>query len=98
MAKMMASSNLNALAKALGGRVERDALLSPYTAMRVGGPADLLLVCESVDEVIDAVALAREHGVDWLLLGGGCNVLVADAGQSRAEHTSALTGQVRPPR
>jgi UDP-N-acetylmuramate dehydrogenase len=80
MAKMMASSNLNALAKALGGRVERDALLSPYTAMRVGGPADLLLVCESVDEVIDAVALAREHGVDWLLLGGGCNVLVADAG------------------
>lgn len=48
--------------------------------MRVGGPADLLIVCESVDEIVRAVGLAREHGVPWMLLGGGCNVLVADAG------------------
>jgi UDP-N-acetylmuramate dehydrogenase len=30
--------------------------------------------------VIEVVALARRHGVDWLLLGSGCNVLVADKG------------------
>ena len=39
-----------------------------------------MLVCESVDEVVRAVGLARERGVPWVLLGGGCNVLVADAG------------------
>ena len=80
LAKMMASTKLNGLAKALGERAERDAPLASYTAMRVGGPADLLVVCSSVDEVVEVVRLAREHEVDWLLLGGGCNVLVADAG------------------
>ncbi len=77
---MTAGSDLSALAKALGKRVKRDEPLAPYTAMRVGGPADLLVVCESVDRVVEAVTLARKHEVDWLLLGGGCNVLVADTG------------------
>jgi UDP-N-acetylmuramate dehydrogenase len=48
--------------------------------MRVGGPVDLLIVCESVDEVVRVVKLARSSGVDWRMLGGGCNVLVADSG------------------
>jgi len=78
--RMTVGSNLGGLAKALGKRVKRDESLASYTAMRVGGPADLLVVCESVDEVVEAVALARQHEVDWLLLGGGCNVLVADRG------------------
>jgi UDP-N-acetylmuramate dehydrogenase len=77
---MTADSDPSGLAKALGKRVKRDEPLAPYTAMRVGGPADLLVVCESVDEVVEAAALARKNKVDWLLLGGGCNVLVADAG------------------
>jgi UDP-N-acetylmuramate dehydrogenase len=77
---MTAESNLGALAKALGKRVKRDEPLAPYTAMRVGGPADLLVVCESVNQVVEAAAQARKHGVNWLLLGGGCNVLVADKG------------------
>jgi len=72
--------SLDTLAEALGRGVRRDEPLASYTAMRVGGPADLLIVCESVDEVVRAVELARRHGVDWRLLGGGCNVLVADAG------------------
>ncbi|MBE9508745.1 MAG: UDP-N-acetylmuramate dehydrogenase [Chloroflexi bacterium] len=76
----MNSPDLSALAAALGQRARRDEPLAQYTAMRVGGPADLLIVCESVDEVAGAVELARQHKVPWLLLGGGCNVLVADSG------------------
>jgi UDP-N-acetylmuramate dehydrogenase len=48
--------------------------------MRVGGPADLLLVADSVDEVIRAVGLAREHDIAWQAIGGGCNVLIAERG------------------
>jgi UDP-N-acetylmuramate dehydrogenase len=77
---MTVSSSLKGLVRALEKRAKQDELLAPYTAMRVGGPADLLVVCESVDEVVKAVALARKHEVPWLILGGGCNVLVADAG------------------
>jgi UDP-N-acetylmuramate dehydrogenase len=71
---------LDTLAEALGPGVRRDELLARHTAMRVGGPADLLIVCESVDDVIRAVRLARSSGVPWRLLGSGCNVLVSDAG------------------
>lgn len=77
---MIASPDLDALATALGQRTRRDEPLAHYTRFGVGGPADLLVVCESVDEVVEAVRLARWHGVEWRLLGGGCNVLVADSG------------------
>ncbi|MEE8389222.1 MAG: UDP-N-acetylmuramate dehydrogenase [Anaerolineae bacterium] len=77
---MSISSVLDTLAVALGPGVLRDEPLAHHTAMHVGGPADLLIVCENVDEVVRAVKLARSSGVDWRLLGGGCNVLVADSG------------------
>ncbi|MDY7076958.1 MAG: UDP-N-acetylmuramate dehydrogenase [Chloroflexota bacterium] len=77
---MTISSDLDALAEALGRVARRDEPLAHHTAIRVGGPADLLIICESVDEVVRAVELARWHGVDWRLLGGGCNVLVSDEG------------------
>jgi UDP-N-acetylmuramate dehydrogenase len=51
-----------------------------FTAVRVGGPADLLIVAESVQEVIRSVKLARQHDVVYRVIGGGCNVLVADRG------------------
>ena len=77
---MSNSSDLDALAAALGPGVLRDEPLAHYTATHVGGPADLLIVCESVDEVVRGVGLARASGVGWRVLGGGCNVLVADGG------------------
>jgi UDP-N-acetylmuramate dehydrogenase len=73
-------SPISDLATALGPRARRDEPLASHTAMRVGGPADLLVICESVDELIEVVGLAWRHGVPWRLLGGGCNVLVADGG------------------
>jgi len=72
--------DLGGLAAALGPQARRDEPLARYTAMRIGGPADLLVVCETTDEVVGAVALARQYGVPWLLLGGGCNVLVSNLG------------------
>ncbi len=64
----------------LGERARLNEPLAPYTSMRVGGPADLLVVCRTTDEVVAAVEAARAAGAPWVVLGGGCNVLVADAG------------------
>lgn len=72
--------DLESLGRALGERARRSEPLAPYTNMRVGGPADLLVVCHTTEEVAEAVRLARHYGVSWRVLGGGCNVLVADAG------------------
>ncbi|MBC7225915.1 MAG: UDP-N-acetylmuramate dehydrogenase [Thermoflexales bacterium] len=67
-------------ASGLGERARREEPLASYTAMRVGGPADLLVVCRTTEEVVEAVERARAAGVPWRVLGGGCNVLVSDAG------------------
>lgn len=62
------------------GRVQRDVPLAPFTTFKVGGPADLLIETRNEDEIIRAVKLAHEAGVKVTMLGGGSNVLVADAG------------------
>jgi len=61
-------------------RVLRDAPLAPYTTFRVGGPADWLVLAQSADEVKTAVAAARAAGLPITIVGGGSNLLVADAG------------------
>jgi UDP-N-acetylmuramate dehydrogenase len=71
---------LRPLAAALGERARENEPLAPYTSMRVGGPADLLTVCKTTAEVVDAVQASRRYQVPWLVLGGGCNVLIADGG------------------
>jgi UDP-N-acetylmuramate dehydrogenase len=57
-----------------------DEPLKRYTAWKIGGPADALLEPTNVEELIQAVEKAREHGVPVTVLGGGTNVLVRDGG------------------
>lgn len=61
-------------------RVTRNAPLAPLTTFKVGGPADWLLTLRSGDDLEQAAAIARDAGLPITLLGGGSNVLVADAG------------------
>jgi UDP-N-acetylmuramate dehydrogenase len=57
-----------------------DEPLKRYTAWKIGGPADALLEPKSIEELISATEIAREHHVPVTLLGGGTNVLVRDGG------------------
>jgi UDP-N-acetylmuramate dehydrogenase len=61
-------------------RVRANVPLAPLTTFRVGGPAEWLLETRSSDEIVRALALARDHTVPATILGGGSNVLVADGG------------------
>lgn len=54
--------------------------LASFTTFRVGGPADWLVTLHGADEVRRAVAIAHEAAMPATVLGGGSNVLVADAG------------------
>lgn len=58
----------------------RDAPLAPYTTFRVGGPADWLVLARHADDVRAALESARSMRLPVTILGGGSNVLVADAG------------------
>jgi UDP-N-acetylmuramate dehydrogenase len=68
------------LRETFGERVQRDAPLAPLTTFKVGGAADWLLTLQTADELQQAVLLAREAGAPVVVIGGGSNVLVADAG------------------
>jgi UDP-N-acetylmuramate dehydrogenase len=67
-------------AQAAGFTVDRQVVLAPLTTFKIGGPADLLVTVERIDDLIRLVELARGHSMPFLLLGGGSNVLIADAG------------------
>ncbi|QEO08775.1 UDP-N-acetylmuramate dehydrogenase [Protaetiibacter larvae] len=54
--------------------------LADYTTLRVGGPARELLAPATRSELVEATLGVWASGEDWLLLGGGSNLLVADEG------------------
>ncbi|MGC9468555.1 MAG: UDP-N-acetylmuramate dehydrogenase [Anaerolineae bacterium] len=68
------------IARAMPDAAELDAPLAQYSWVGVGGPADLLVVARSKDELVRAVKLARAHGVPWRVYGGLTNILLPDSG------------------
>jgi UDP-N-acetylmuramate dehydrogenase len=54
--------------------------LAEYTTLRLGGPAARFTAAATVTDLVDAVAAADRDGEPVLVLGGGSNLVVADAG------------------
>jgi UDP-N-acetylmuramate dehydrogenase len=61
-------------------RVHAAAALAPFTTFKVGGPADWLVEVRSATELESILDLARGADMPVTMLGGGSNLLVADAG------------------
>lgn len=61
-------------------RVLENEPLARHTTFRVGGPADVLFLPESAEELRQAMELAREAGEECLVIGNGSNLLVRDGG------------------
>ena len=57
-----------------------DEPMSRHTTFEIGGPADLFVIPESVEEVRDVVAACREAQVPYFILGNGSDLLVSDEG------------------
>lgn len=68
------------LVELAGERVSFDVPLQRYTAVRLGGPADALLVADSPELLERAARLSWQHGWPTRILGGGANVLISDDG------------------
>ncbi len=54
--------------------------LNKYTTFKTGGPADILAFPESPDQLSAVLKIARENGLPCMVMGGGSNLLVSDAG------------------
>jgi len=60
--------------------VSRNVPLAAYTRFAIGGPADIYAETESVEAFIQALAVARSSGREVMVMGGGTNLIVSDAG------------------
>ncbi len=65
---------------AFGVRAQENIILAPYTSARIGGPADWMVTANSADELAETVSRLWEMNLDYVILGGGSNVLVSDRG------------------
>lgn len=64
----------------LQSRAKRNEPLSKHTTARIGGPADLLIEVRTTDELVAVAQRADAMGLPYLVIGGGANILVSDAG------------------
>jgi UDP-N-acetylmuramate dehydrogenase len=81
-----------------------DVLLADHTTLRVGGPARRMITVETESELVEAVRDFDASEEPVLVLGGGSNLLVGDAGfdgtvieiatRGVAEDTTACAGAV----
>lgn len=62
--------------------VRQNVQLAPYTTLDIGGPAKYFCEVETLADVKEAYLFAQEHDVPIVVLGGGSNVLIGDAGVS----------------
>lgn len=68
------------LEDALGDRIRFDVPMSKHTSLRIGGPADALATPADRAELSHLLSLCARHTLPHLVLGGGFNLLVRDAG------------------
>lgn len=82
MKLMTTVQTVERLRQIFGDQLHVNESLARHTTARVGGPAELFLTVNSADQLLTAVEMAYNAGVAYFVLGGGSNILVADAGVS----------------
>jgi UDP-N-acetylmuramate dehydrogenase len=62
------------------GEVRFKEQLSFHTSLRIGGPADIFIVPQDIDDIRHALRFAQREQMPVFMLGGGNNVVVGDRG------------------
>lgn len=71
---------VNELIEADVGRVLVNEPLARYTTMKIGGPADILIVPKHVAGIEKTLQLVKQYKTKWTVIGRGSNLLVSDQG------------------
>lgn len=61
-------------------KVGRNVPLSEYTRFGIGGAADLYVETSNPATFAQALAIVRASSLDWVVIGGGTNLIVSDEG------------------
>lgn len=69
-----------AIRSLFGDKALEKAPLAAYTSARIGGPADVLVIAQSIDELARTVQICWARSLPFTLLGSGSNLLISDKG------------------
>lgn len=69
-----------ALSGAVDATITRGERLAHRTSYRIGGPAELLAVCNTTLALSRTIEVLTAQDVEWVLMGKGSNILVSDEG------------------
>lgn len=76
----LASTVCNRLTAIAKTRVRQNVFLASYTRFAIGGPADVLVETAASDSFVQALDVVKSESVPHVVIGGGSNLIVADAG------------------
>ena len=77
---MTTENLLDTLQEKFGQDVKTEVPLAPFTAARIGGPADILVTVRTSEQLATCVTQLWQEGIKPVVLGGGSNVLIGDKG------------------
>lgn len=60
--------------------LQENVSLAEYTTFKIGGPAKYFYIVKTTNDLIKAIAFAKNKRLPYFVLGGGSNLLVADNG------------------
>lgn len=60
--------------------IRYDELMKKHTSFKVGGPADVLVIAKSEEEIINAIKICKDNNLPCFVMGNGSNLLVTDKG------------------
>ncbi|NDY73581.1 UDP-N-acetylenolpyruvoylglucosamine reductase [Desulfobacter hydrogenophilus] len=75
---MVLSDNIKNMFASFAPETQR--AMDRYTSFRVGGSADLLMLPQTVEQVIALVKIAHKAELPVTIIGGGTNILISDNG------------------
>ncbi|MGL5649259.1 MAG: UDP-N-acetylmuramate dehydrogenase [Clostridium sp.] len=61
-------------------QIEINAPMSEHIYFKVGGPVDVLLIPNTVEQVVEALRICKENEIPYYVIGNGSNLLVKDGG------------------
>lgn len=64
----------------VSGSVLRDEPLKNHSYFKIGGPADIFIEPDDIDDIKNAFSVIKKHGIDYYVIGNGTNLLVSDDG------------------
>lgn len=62
------------------GKILFDEPMKNHTTFKIGGPADVMIIPSTEEELVKAVRFCRNNNIDFFVMGNGSNLLVRDGG------------------